>query len=412
MISFKLPELGEGVLEGEIVKILVKPGDSIKRDQPLMEVMTDKATVVIEATFVGKIDKVSIKEGDIVAIGAEILAFTAAQGAASSPDSASVPTETKSSTSAIAPAPSKPTTSPAATATQNSSIPVMAAPMVRKVAIEKGLDLSTVNGSGPHGRILIADLETSGAAHPASTSSPHKQTSTNAIEILALKGLRRVIAEKMTLSKFTAPHYTYVEEANLSKLVKIQGDVKNVYADEKIKITFLPFFIKAVIQGLKKFPYLNASIDTKKNEITLKKYYNIGVAVASPEGLIVPVIKNADQLTIKEISAEIGRLAEDARHGKSKLEDLKGGTFTITSIGSIGGAFATPILNYPEVAILGINKIVKKPIVEEDTIKIGHLSFISLSLDHRIVDGAVGALFMNEVVKYLQNPEMLLLESR
>jgi pyruvate dehydrogenase E2 component (dihydrolipoamide acetyltransferase) len=215
----------------------------------------------------------------------------------------------------------------------------------------------------------------------------------------------------MTHSRHTAAHFTYVEECDMTELVELRAKAKDIAEKRGVKLTYLPFIVKALVVGLKEHPLLNASLDDERQEVVLKRYYNIGIATAAPEGLIVPVVKDCERRGILEIAREIDRISNDARDGKSKLEDLQGGTFSITSLGAIGGLLATPIINHPEVAILGVHKIAKRPVVkDDDRIVIRHMMNLAISLDHRVVDGAVGAAFLQRVIRFLEDPKLLLLE--
>src|SRR3989338_13485 len=366
-MDFKLPDIGEGIHEGEIVKWLVKEGDIVKEDQPLVEVMTDKATVEIPSPAKGKIQKIYCKEGQIVKVESVIVTIAEEGVAQSHPE--------RSSGS-------------------------LATPAIRKLAKDLGIDLSTVKGTGPGGKIIEQDLKSS---HPSpsshTSSSSHPERSEGSQERIPLRGIRKTIAQHLQKAKQLAPHYTYVDEVDMTDLVKLR--------DEKDKISYIAFIAKALIPALKEFPYLNASLDEVTQEIILKKYYHVGVAVATEDGLVVPVVKDTDKKTIDDVAKEIVRLSEDVRQHKAKPEELKGGTFTITSIGSIGGVFSTPIINTPEVAILGVNKIVERPVIREGKVVPRHMMYLSLTLDHRVVDGAIAAHFMNKLISILQNPRTI-----
>jgi pyruvate dehydrogenase E2 component (dihydrolipoamide acetyltransferase) len=343
----------------------------------------------------------------------------------------------------------------------------LATPATRRLANELGIDLALVPGSGIDGRVMKEDVqafaETAGAV-PVETAetedaevpeaTPPQEEPSQAIESVVadavvkevaeegaeveveevepevpaagapaatsgdgqeervpLRGLRRTISERMVVAKQTAPHYTYVEEADMEQVVQLRTEAKAMAAEHGVKLTYLPFIVRALTMALKKHPYLNASLDEEAGEIVLKSYYNVGIATATEGGLIVPVIKNADSYGLFELAGEIQRLSTAARDGSIALEDLQGGTFTITSTGNIGGLIATPILNLPEVAILGVTAIRKRPVVRNDEIAIRHMVNLSLTLDHRVVDGAVGALFMRDLVKLLEDPKLQLLAS-
>jgi pyruvate dehydrogenase E2 component (dihydrolipoamide acetyltransferase) len=439
-MQFKLPELGEGVHEGELVSWKVKIGDQVAYDQPLCEIMTDKATVEIPSAFKGKVAKFDAKEGETVHVGQVMLTFEGAEGTASATESKGGP---NGHTNVQAPAPqaaapaamqAAPKTAPAPTkavstapmqATENLSIESrpLAAPSTRKLARESGVDLGRVSGSGPHGRILTDDVQkfisgtgaTSGGT--PSFKAPLAKTSLapgQLEERLPFKGLRKKIAEKMRQSKDHAAHFTYVEEADATALVELRAQAKEMGAKQGIKVTYLPFLMKAMVACLRKYPIMNSSLDEAANELVYKHYFNIAISVQTEDGLTAPVVKNVQDKSILQIAHEIEDLVNRARLKKLTMEDLTGGTITLTNAGSIGGLFATPIINYPEVAILGFNKIFRKPVAVKvngkEEIQIRDWTYFSISLDHRVVDGAVGAEFMNDFIKYIQNPSLLILE--
>ncbi len=418
--EFKLPDIGEGVHEGEVVRWLVKEGDRVEEFQPMVEVMTDKATVEIPVPKSGVILKLMAKEGEVVKVGS-VLVLIGEPGEvarAAGPPSQTPEAKEKVATveGAVRTAPPRPQPSTAAVATRPSQR-VLATPATRKLARELGVDLNLVPGpgSGPGGRITDQDVRafaeslkagavTMPAAGPRPQISPDQRE-----ERLPLRGIRKRIAERMHQSKTTAAHFTYVDEVDMTELVKLREEAKALSERKGIKLTYLPFIIKALVNALKQYPTLNASIDDARGEIVIKHYYNIGIATATDEGLIVPVIKDADKKSILELAADIERLANKARDGKIALEELQGGTFTITSLGPLGGLFATPIINYPESAILGVHEIKKKPVVRDDQIVIRDIMLLSLSFDHRLIDGHVGAMFAKELIKYLEDPKLLLM---
>jgi 2-oxoglutarate dehydrogenase complex dihydrolipoamide succinyltransferase (E2) component len=428
--EFRLPDIGEGIHEGEIVKWLVKEGDIVREDQPMVEVMTDKATVEIPAPRAGKILKLNAREGETVKVGS-VLVIIEELGEAKpepkrevveappqrepEPVAAAVST---TATAVAAPPPPSPTAAPAQR--------VLATPATRKLARELGVDISQIRGTGPGGRVTDEDVRRFAAARtapqppppsPAPTPSPAAPAfAPGAVvtdrreERIPLRGIRKRIAEHMHQSKTTAAHFTYVDEVDMTELIQMREQMKPLAEQKGVKLTYLPFIVKASVAALKEMPILNASIDEAKGEIVIKKYYNIGIATATDEGLIVPVIKDADRKSLLEIAMEIERLAKAAREGKVALSDLQGGTFTITSLGALGGLFATPIINYPEVAILGIHEIKKRPVVRDDQIVIRDIMYVSLSFDHRLIDGDVGARFCKKIISYLENPKLLFLE--
>jgi pyruvate dehydrogenase E2 component (dihydrolipoamide acetyltransferase) len=276
-----------------------------------------------------------------------------------------------------------------------------------------GVDLATVQGSGPHGRILREDLGRGGGQTGSRPAAAKSSGGAPSEERVAFRGLRKKIAEKMRQSKDHAAHFTYVEECDISNLVALRSQAKEIGAKQGIKVTYLPFIMKAMVAGLKQFPIMNSMLDEEKQEIVYKHYFNIALSVQTDDGLMAPVIKNVESKTILEIAKDIQDIVERARNKKLTMDDLTGGTITLTNAGTIGGLFATPVINYPEVAILGFNKIFRKPVVKvvdgKETIAIADWTYFSLSLDHRIVDGAIGAEFMNLFIKYIETPALLVM---
>jgi pyruvate dehydrogenase E2 component (dihydrolipoamide acetyltransferase) len=440
--EFKLPDIGEGVHEGEIVKWLVREGDSVKEDQPMVEVMTDKATVEIPAPRAGKILKLNGKEGETVKVGSVLVVIEEARAAAPAPTvrpepkrepiAAPAPKPEPARESAAVPAPPKPETKPelapipaSATATATATpTRVLATPATRKLARELSVDISQIQGTGPAGRVTDEDVRQLAAAGPAARTAPPTPmpapsapaytptpvSTDGREERIPLRGIRKRIAEHMHQSKNTAAHFTYVDEVDMTELVQLREQMKPLTEQKGVKLTYLPFIVKACVAALKEMPMLNASLDEAHGEIVLKKYYNIGIAAATEDGLMVPVVKGADRRSLLEIVVEIERLAKAAREGKVALQDLQGSTFTITSLGALGGLFATPIINYPEVAILGVHEIKKRPVVRDNQIVIRDIMWLSLSFDHRVVDGDVGARFCKKIISYLENPKLLFLE--
>ena len=390
--EFKLPDLGEGIVEGEIVSFLVKEGDKVKEDTPLMEVMTDKATVEITSPKNGTIGKLMVKVGDLIQVGQVILTINVV-GEESKPS----PSENKTP-SKTAPTPSpKPHSSSSPPSTM-----VKASPATRKMARTMGIDLSLVQGSGPGGRITNEDLEKFKKGKSDAASSPVVE---GEVERIPFIGMRKKISENMHRSKQNAAHFSYVDTVDATQMVKFREFWKGEADKRGLKITFLPFMMKAAVEALKKYPRFNASLDEAKQEIILKKYYNIGIATATEKGLIVPVVKDVDKKNILDLAKEVKDLSARAREGKAKIEELKGSTFTITSLGAMGGLFATPIINYPETAILGIYQIKPTPVVVDNKIEIRQIMYFSLSLDHRVIDGHEAASFGNEFKKPLENPQ-------
>ena len=416
-MQLKLPELGEGVHEGELIKWKVKVGDTIKDDQLICEIMTDKATVELPSPVHGKVTELNAKEGEMVKVGQVLLSFEGAAGKTAAPAAAA------SAPSAPAPAAqmaAKPASVAAPAQAMSASVGghVAAAPSTRKLAREMGVDISSISGSGPHGRIMREDLgRGSGAVtagSPMMARGP-RPAGAQTEERIPFRGLRKKIAEKMRLSKDKAAHFTYVEECDATALVELRNQAKEIGAKQGIKVTYLPFIMKAMVAALKQYPILNSSLDEEKGEIVLKHYYNIGLSIQTDDGLTAPVIKDVGGKSIMELAREIQNTVDRARAKKLTQEDFHGGTITLTNAGSIGGLFATPVINFPEVAILGFNKIDRKPVVKKingkEEIVIRDWTLFSISLDHRIVDGAIGAEFMKLFIQYVETPGLLVLES-
>ena len=386
VFEFRLPDIGEGLVEGEIVRWFIKEGDGVEEDQPLVEIMTDKATVELPSPVQGRVMKRDGEEGDVVQVGTTLVVIEteAEQGK-------TIVREEKVTEVPPVQAAGKEKTRPV-----SDSERALATPAIRRLAQERSIDLSRIRGSGPGGRIRKEDLERVGA--PAATGE---------VERIAYRGLRRKIGEQVSTSKRTAAHCTYVEEADVTELVRRREELVASSSSDDVRITYLPFFMKAVVGGLQKHPLVNSTLDEAKGLIELRKYYNIGIAVATPEGLLVPVVKRVEKKSLSQVAREVAKLTSAARKGTIELQDLKGGSFTITSLGLLGGILATPIINYPEVAILGVHKISKRPVVQEGRIVIRDMVYLSLSLDHRVLDGVVAAKFLRDVIAQLESPNAL-----
>jgi pyruvate dehydrogenase E2 component (dihydrolipoamide acetyltransferase) len=426
--EFKLPDIGEGVHEGEIIRWIVKAGDSIKEDQPIVEIATDKVTAEIPSPVHGVIKECRGNEGDIIQVGsiiAVIIDEAGSHGAASQEKASEKEAPPKKAEQSSELTETK--TAVAASAAQKANGLVLAAPATRRMAREQGVDLADIAGSGPAGRVTPADLKQFTSLQSAGsmgTSSLQEQNADHSITVaqtfnsqgeqrIPFTPLRRKIAERLQQSKQTAPHFAYVEEVDATALLELHKNLQVDADAAQVRLSYLPFIIKAVIAGIRKFPMLNSRLDEAKKEMVYFKDCHIGVAVATPQGLVVPVIKNADQKNIITIAREINVLADKARQGKLAIDDLQGGTFTVSSIGSIGGLFGIPIINYPEAAILGVNKIEKRPVVRtiegEDQIVIRSMLNLSISCDHRLIDGVDAAYFIKEVAACLENPGRFLL---
>jgi pyruvate dehydrogenase E2 component (dihydrolipoamide acetyltransferase)/2-oxoisovalerate dehydrogenase E2 component (dihydrolipoyl transacylase) len=411
-MDFALPEIGEGVYEAELTGWLVKPGDAVRRGQNLLEVMTDKATMEVPSPFVGTVSALRAEPGQKVKIGDVLLSYEPAGQSALAPAPAAAVAVAVEAAPRAAPA----NGNGAAPAAAAGRLPVKAAPSVRLLARQLGIDLAAVRGTGPEGRVLVEDLRPlltpDGGDRAAARRQPLPDYGTPGTRI-KLQGLRRSIAEHMTLAKRTIPHAGYVDECDVTELVRLRASLRDTFGAAGVKLTYLPFFVKAVVAALKEVPIVNASLDEQAGEIVLHDRYDVGIAVATPAGLIVPVVRNADKKDIAGVAREIERLSREARSGRARREDLRGGTFTVTSVGNIGGLFSTPVINHPEVGILGIGKVVRRPVFDDaGRVKPADLVYLSLSFDHRVVDGAVGAAFCNAVIRHLQNPAAMLLPAK
>jgi pyruvate dehydrogenase E2 component (dihydrolipoamide acetyltransferase) len=390
--EFRFPDVGEGISEGEVVRWAVAEGDRVEMDQALGEIETDKAVVEIPSPFAGTVLKLHFKPKDIVKVG-QVLVTIGEKGEAV-PETAVVaaPAVLQPVPAAGAPAPGR---------------EVLATPAVRKLAGELGLDLASVPGTGPGGRITEEDVR---RAKEAAGKKPELRIKAKfdfygALNRIPLRGIRRATARRLTESIRKAVHVTHFDEADAAGLIALRNRLKPEAEAKGLKLTYLPFIIRAVVEALKLHPMLNATVDDEEEEIIVKKYYNIGVAVDVPDGLIVPVVKGADMKTAFEIAGEIQNLAEAARKRTLDLADLKGGTFSITNVGSIGGDAATPIINYPETAILATMRIAERVRAVDGAPAVRTILPLCLAFDHRVVDGAEAARFSRDLVRLLESPE-------
>ncbi|MCI0182057.1 dihydrolipoamide acetyltransferase family protein [Sulfoacidibacillus ferrooxidans] len=453
---FHFPELGEGLHEGRIEKWLVKPGDEVKEDDALAEVENDKAMVELPSPVDGKVVDIKVPDGTTVVVGDLIITLeVAGEG---NGDAAVLQDEKTSGVQQaglesvaqhVAQAsPSAPATeSPAHTqhaapvkaddAIRSVAHDVLATPGVRKFAREQHVDISQIHGTGAHGKVTKEDVATfvqggdhvvvgeQVAAHEMQSSDGHNTqvpittqvTSSTAVgglvtieERVALPGIRKIIAQAMAKSKYTAPHVTIMDEVDVTELVKLRQEIKSLAQEREIKITYLPFIVKALVATVRKYPELNASFEEETQELVLKRSYHIGIATDTDRGLMVPVIGDADRKNMWTIAKSIDDLASRARTGKLMPNEMKGSTISITNIGSAGGMFFTPIINYPEVAILGVGRITERPIMKNGEVVGGQMMALSLSFDHRIIDGALAQHAMNELKNLLANPQLFLLE--
>lgn len=451
--EFRMPDIGEGIHEGEIVKWFVKPGDKIQEDDVLCEIQNDKAVVEMPSPVEGTIKEILVNEGSVAVVGDVIIRIDAPgyenlqfkgddhqEEKSNATPEVSAPVQASHEQINTNPAPT-PTPAPVPVQTEqvgqnvevDSNKRIIAMPSVRKLAREREIDIRLVNGTGKNGRILKEDIEN----YINGTSSATVETASNAEVVEAVEqevtvpttnvpvnlegefpetrekisGIRKAIAKAMVHSKQTAPHVTLMDEVDVTELVAHRKKFKAIAADKGIKLTYLPYVVKALVSTLREYPEFNRSFDDATNEIIQKHYYNIGIAADTEKGLLVPVIKNADRKSVFTISAEINELATKARDGKLSPNEMKGGSCSITNIGSAGGQWFTPVINHPEVAILGIGRISEKPIIKNGEIIAAPVLALSLSFDHRMIDGATAQNALNHLKRLLSEPELLLMEA-
>lgn len=467
-IEIKVPDLGEGIESGDVLEVFVSEGEVIEKDQSVVELETDKATVSVPSSAAGKVVKVSVQSGETVSVGAVLIEVEGAAepAPAAEPEPAPAapapepeptpapepvvaeepapvsPTPTPAPVTPPAPAPVTPpapvaaqTSAPSAPATPAGSISdaaVAAGPAIRRFAREVGVDLGHVAGTGEAGRITREDIlnavrqanrggtvtqtstaptpaPTEAAASPAAVPATGDQDSWGPIRRERMSRMRKTIAEQMHRSWSTVPRVTNFDDADVTDLEEFRQSSKEDYAAQGIKLTTMPFLIKAVAMALRTNPALNANIDMDQGEIIYKEYVNLGIAVDTDRGLVVPNLRNADRMSIPDIARSLSQLAENARTNNFTIDDTRGGTFTISNLGAIGGTYSTPIVNVPETAILLVGRSRKMPVVIGDDIQVRLMMPLSLSYDHRLVDGATAARFLNEVIGYLKAPSRLLL---
>ena len=416
-VVFKLPDLGEGVVEAEIVAWYVKPGAQVRADQPLLDVMTDKATVTIPSGVDGRVINTHGEVGETVAVGSELVSFDLSATTADEPATDET-TNGKQRKILAQPSPDEPATvpmvqrmnAPAAAATmsvaaQAAEATPLASPAVRRRAREMHVDLHHVPGSGPNGRITHGDIDVFLRTEFAPTA-PRRMPGSHTTEI-QMAGLRRRIAEKMVVSNTQIPHFTYIEEVDITELEGLREHLNGHRTDGQPKLTYLPFIMLAVTRALGRFSQLNAHYDDKREVITRYEAVHLGIATQTDRGLCVPVVRHAEAMDLWQAAREMRRITEAARNQSITRNDLAGSTFTVTSLGSMGGLAATPIINHPEVAILGVNKAIDRPVVYQGQIAIRRMVNLSGSFDHRVVDGADGAIFIQCIKDYLEHPAMI-----
>jgi len=394
-IELRLPDVGEGVAEGEIVRWLVAEGAMVKEDDLLVEILTDKANIEIPSPVAGVLTRILAAPGQIVKVGAAI-ALIEASGA--------VPASPPARQGAAAPETPAPPGEPSETSpgARGGAPPaardVLATPVARKLAKDLGVDIARLAGTGPGGRVTESDVRKAAVPGPAVPAAAPPAAQRPLETRVPFRGRRRMAAKKMVLSKSTIPHALLVDEADATGLLALRGAMRDLAEKEGVKITPLALIVRAVVDALRNHPALNASLDEERGEIVLKAHYDIGMAVDAEDGLVVPVIRDAGDRTLVALAREIERLADGARAGTLSPSELSGSTFTVTSIGSIGGLFSYPVINVPEAAILGVHKIVKRPVVREGQIAVRDMMYLSLSFDHRLIDGGTATRFMNDVI--------------
>jgi len=413
MPDFLLPDLGEGLTEAEIDRWLVKEGDTVAEDDPLVEVITDKATAEIPSPFAGVVTKIHVPEGKVIAVGTALVTIgepveareesVAVGDLAAGPATGGQDSGGVDSPAGPVPSPSSP---PRPTGEGSGAASVKAMPPVRKLARELGVDISALAGSGPSGRVLREDVEAVangvGAAPAVRRSEGERRE--------PLRGVRRIIAQRMAEAHRVVAPVTHVEECDVTELDATRK-LANERAPGELRLTYMPFIIKAVVAALKDYPALNASLDEDAEEIVFHNRYDIGIAVDTPSGLTVPVVRDADRKRLREIAADVDRLAAAARSGSAKAEDLRDATFTVTSPGPFGGLMATPIVFHPQSAILGVHRATERPVVRNGQIVIRKMMNLSITFDHRILDGMTAARFALDVVRLLEHPAVLALEA-
>jgi len=384
--ELRLPDVGEGVAEGEIVRWLVAEGATVKEDDLLVEVLTDKAEMEIPSPVSGVLARIAATAGQTVKVG-EVIALIETEGMSAHPARPGNAVD-------VPPAQS---TDSAPHGYPSHGVDALATPAVRKIAKDLGVDLSGLTGTGPAGRMSEEDVRRAARSSATAAGTEPRE------ERIPFRGKRRMAAKKMVLSKSTVPHALLVDEADATNLLSMREAIRGVAEHEGVKITVLPFIVQAVVTALRVHPDINASLDEERGEIIRKKHYDIGIAVDAEEGLVVPVIKDAGDKTIVELARDMERLSDAARTGKLSIADVSGGTFTVTSIGSIGGLWSYPVINIPEAAILGVHKIVKRPVVRDGAVVPRDMMYLSLSFDHRLIDGGAATRFMNDVIRQIEN---------
>ena len=395
---FKMPDLGEGTVTAEVVEWKVKVGDTVKEDQIIAEVMTDKAAVEIPAPVSGRVLSVTGQPGDMVAVGAELIAFETSEVSDPAPAAAAAVVPAASPAPAAAPVDFGATTR------------VMASPATRRKAHVAGVDLATVNGTGPGGRISAQDIESAIAGKGGAGAKPVSHAPRKGVEEIKIIGVRRVIAERMSAAKRNIPHFAYVEEVDVTELESLRQYLNSRLAKGSPSLTYLPFLVAALVRVLESFPQCNATHDAERNLILRHAAAHVGIATQTPDGLKVPVVRHAEARSLHDLAAEIRRVSEAARSNKATRDELVGSTITVTSLGRLGGIASTPVINAPEVAIVGVNKAVDRQVVIDGAIAIRRIMNLSSSFDHRFVDGFDAAAMIQALKEKLEHPATIFIQ--
>ena len=400
---FNLPDVGEGIVEGEIVKWNVKPGDTVKEDEPLVELMTDKATVSIPSSVNGKVVSTTGKPGDMVPVGAELIVFEVKGDGGSKPKSKPKPEPVAATAPDPEPKPEPVAPPPVSVPVASTGTKPLASPAVRRRAREAGIDLSQVSGTGPAGRISHDDMDTfiSGGGRLAAVQSGVKMTGVEEVPVI---GLRRKIAEKMATSKRSAAHFSYFEEVDITALESLRQHLNSTRAENQPKLTYLPFIIQGLIRAVRKFPQCNALYDEEKGIVFRHQAVHVGISTQTEDGLMVPVIKHAEARDVWDTANELVRVTTSAREKTATVDELTGSTITITSLGAMGGLGATPIINHPEVSIVSIHAARDRAVVKDGEIVVRKMMNLASSFNHRIIDGYDGALLIQELKSMLEHP--------
>ena len=398
---FKLPDLGEGTVESEIGEWFIKVGDDVSEEDVLGTMMTDKAAVEVSSPVSGRVVKLAGEPGDIVAVGAPLVTFATEAGRAAA-------VETKEETEA--PPPSKPEPAPAAQPAMQNGKPkrVITSPAIRRRAKEAGIDLTMVTGTGPGGRITRADFDAIANGGPRPAPAAARPEPSDGVREIRVIGLRRIIAERMATAKREIPHFAYVEELDITELESLRKHLNDKQPSEKL--TLLPFLGVALIRALREFPQCNATYDKDRNVILQHEAVHLGVATQTPDGLKVPVVRHAETLGVRELAREIRRVSDAARDNSAKKSELSGSTITITSLGKLGGIVSTPVINMPEVGIIGVNRAVERPVVFNGQVAVRLMMNLSSSFDHRFVDGYDAAAMIQRIKDMLEHPATIFID--